>query len=400
MGCGCPAIRRRPVAKSPPRSRSPKPIPTSSPPSSSATRCCCAAKCRQPTSSPPSARSRPRCRCPSPMRTSGSSGCAIPTCRTRSISSPSTSCPIGRISRSRPRAAAHVAAIRSKVAAAFPNKEIVIGEFGWPSAGRMREGARPSPSNQARAIEETLALARRENFRVNIIEAFDQPWKRWLEGAVGGYWGIFDRATGAPKFNLAGGGVSDHPDWRVQALAGILLGRADVRRRVRGRAQKQALRGCCGRGSPRSRFFPPFCSAGRSRRCRSRASASAAGCVRSLSRPSRRRRRSFAPRPAPPAGRCRPSPRCLGARQRAPRLHSTGRSAARLSRSMLFSVQAALGLVFDPRYRDIPFAPFSAASCRSWCCCSRRRGRRARAPWRRAWPPLCSRAIGSLHRAQ
>ena len=75
-------------------------------------------------------------------------------------------------------AAAHVDAIRKKVAAAIPNKEIVIGEVGWPSEGRMREGARPSPSNQARVIEETVALAQRENFRVNVIEAFDQPWKR------------------------------------------------------------------------------------------------------------------------------------------------------------------------------------------------------------------------------
>jgi len=28
----------------------------------------------------------------------------------------------------------------------------------------------------------------------------------------------------------------------------------------------------------------------------------------------------------------------------------------------LLSVEAALGLVFDPRYRDIPFAPLSAAA--------------------------------------
>ncbi len=119
-------------------------------------------------------------------------------------------------------AAAHVDAIRKKVAAAIPNKEIVIGEVGWPSAGRMREAARPSPSNQARVIEETLALAQRENFRVNVIEAFDQPWKRWLEGAVGGYWGIFDRATQAPKFSF-GGAVSDHPHWLMQAGAGMLL---------------------------------------------------------------------------------------------------------------------------------------------------------------------------------
>ncbi len=123
-------------------------------------------------------------------------------------------------------AAAHVDSIRMRVAAAIPEKEIMIGEFGWPSAGRMREGARPSPSNQARVIQQTLALARRENFRVNVIEAFDQSWKRWLEGSVGGHWGIFDRRTAAPKFDLAGNAVSDHPQWRLQALAGILFAAA------------------------------------------------------------------------------------------------------------------------------------------------------------------------------
>ena len=37
-------------------------------------------------------------------------------------------------------AATHVDSIRRRVAAAFPAKEILVGEFGWPSAGRMREG--------------------------------------------------------------------------------------------------------------------------------------------------------------------------------------------------------------------------------------------------------------------
>ena len=36
-------------------------------------------------------------------------------------------------------AAAHVDAIRRQVAVAFPGKEILIGETGWPSEGRMRE---------------------------------------------------------------------------------------------------------------------------------------------------------------------------------------------------------------------------------------------------------------------
>src|SRR5262249_58409147 len=62
-------------------------------------------------------------------------------------------------------AAAHVDVIRRQIAAAFPGKEIFVGEFGWPSAGRMREGALPSPVNQARAMHEVLALAEREPYR-------------------------------------------------------------------------------------------------------------------------------------------------------------------------------------------------------------------------------------------
>ena len=91
-------------------------------------------------------------------------------------------------------AATHVDVIRKRMAVAFPGKEILIGETGWPSAGRMREGALPSRANQARVVSEILTLAKRENFRVNLIEAYDQPWKRQLEGTVGGYWGLIDAA--------------------------------------------------------------------------------------------------------------------------------------------------------------------------------------------------------------
>ena len=117
---------------------------------------------------------------------------------------------------------AHVEAIRRQVVAAFPGKEILIGEVGWPSAGRMRDGALPSPANQARVIQDVLALSKREKFNVNIIEAFDQPWKRALEGTVGGHWGLFDAATRAPKFAGAQA-VSNHPLWLWQGAGGILF---------------------------------------------------------------------------------------------------------------------------------------------------------------------------------
>ena len=89
-------------------------------------------------------------------------------------------------------AATHVNLIRQRMAVTFPGKEILIGETGWPSQGRMREAALPSRTNQARVVSEILQIAKPENFRVNLIEAYDQPWKRQLEGTVGGFWGLFN----------------------------------------------------------------------------------------------------------------------------------------------------------------------------------------------------------------
>ncbi|MFT3937406.1 beta-(1-6) glucans synthase [Rhodopseudomonas sp.] len=119
-------------------------------------------------------------------------------------------------------AANHVDAIRKQVAVAFPGKEILIGETGWPSAGRMREGALPSRANQARVVSEILALAKAENFRVNLIEAYDQPWKRDLEGTVGGYWGLIDADNRAEKYP-AGVPISNFPYWKLDAAAGMTL---------------------------------------------------------------------------------------------------------------------------------------------------------------------------------
>src|SRR6185295_4051746 len=112
-------------------------------------------------------------------------------------------------------AAGHVDSIRRRMAVAFPGKEILIGETGWPSAGRMREGALPSRTNQARVVSEILDLAKREGFRVNLIEAYDQPWKRQLEGTVGGYWGLIDAAARAVKYP-PGQNISNFPLWKWQ----------------------------------------------------------------------------------------------------------------------------------------------------------------------------------------
>src|SRR5882757_5991894 len=119
-------------------------------------------------------------------------------------------------------AAIHVDTIRKRMAVAFPGKEILIGETGWPSAGRMRDAALPSRANQARVVSEILDLAKQENFRVNLIEAYDQPWKRQLEGTVGGYWGLIDSVQRALKYP-PGVPISNYPSWKLQMAGGMVL---------------------------------------------------------------------------------------------------------------------------------------------------------------------------------
>jgi len=119
-------------------------------------------------------------------------------------------------------AAAHVDEIRKRMAVAYPGKEILIGETGWPSEGRMRAGALPSRTNQARVVSEILDLAKRENFRVNLIEAYDQPWKRELEGTVGGYWGLISSEQRALKYP-PDQPIRNYPLWKWQMGGGMAL---------------------------------------------------------------------------------------------------------------------------------------------------------------------------------
>jgi exo-beta-1,3-glucanase (GH17 family) len=255
-------------------------------------------------------------------------------------------------------AAAHVDDVRKKVAAAIPNKEIVIGEVGWPSAGRMREGARPSPSNQALVIEQTVALAERQHFRVNVIEAFDQPWKRWLEGSVGGHWGIFDRDTGAPKFDLAGGPVSDHPLWRMQALAGIILAGLMFATGYVFARQKQAPRFLWWRIAAMS--FLPSVLFGWTIETVPVEGFGVGGWMRSLSLLAIAALAPIGCAAAVAAQQPLPTFSALLTRRDGRRSASTIALGAVFVALFLVALEAALGLTFDPRYRDIPFASLCA----------------------------------------
>ncbi len=163
-------------------------------------------------------------------------------------------------------ALARVVEVRRLFGERYAPKDILIGETGWPSEGRQRETALPSRVEQARFIRGFLALAEQHGWRYNLIEAYDQPWKRISEGAVGGYWGLFD-ADRQDK-GILEGPVSNLPDWHgwlllSLALFGLTLGiagRPNSRRAAVLLPLLAALGACCIAYSARqagvtSRFF-------------------------------------------------------------------------------------------------------------------------------------------------
>lgn len=115
----------------------------------------------------------------------------------------------------------HVQQVLGKVTQSFPAKHILIGETGWPSKGRMREGAEPSLVAQATYNRAIITYTEAHGIETNLVEAFDQPWKRKDEGTVGGNWGIYDSHQQL-KQTLTGP-VSNYPLWRLYAaISGVL----------------------------------------------------------------------------------------------------------------------------------------------------------------------------------
>jgi hypothetical protein len=223
----------------------------------------------------------------------------------------------------------------------------------------MREGALPSRANQARVIQEVLALSKRETFNVNIIEAFDQPWKRALEGTVGGHWGLFDASTRAPKFTGAQA-VSNHPLWLWQGGGGILFAVIVFGAALTVRTKDTpvsfwvavsanafvggALIGWTIENVP----VESLGVGGWSRSLALTAVAIGAPVLLSVaimcSTPMLAFFRIFGPKEY---------------RMQNPLAQSVG---VILAITMLLAFVVALGLVFDPRYRDFPFAPLTAAA--------------------------------------
>lgn len=119
-------------------------------------------------------------------------------------------------------AVSHVAAIHAKVRKALPHTPIWLAETGWPAAGRQRGPALPGPQEQALFVRQAARELSALGMDFNLIEAFDQPWKRQLEGGMGGAWGIID-ATGRIKDSSGDGPLPADP-MAVGAVTGAACG--------------------------------------------------------------------------------------------------------------------------------------------------------------------------------
>lgn len=117
----------------------------------------------------------------------------------------------------------HVSHVMNKVSRNF-SKPIFIGETGWPSIGRQRGASVPTLVNQARFLREFVEMAHEKKWNYNLIEAMDQPWKRLLEGTVGGYWGLYSSEL-EPKFEFHGPVAERQDGWAplLGALGGAIL---------------------------------------------------------------------------------------------------------------------------------------------------------------------------------
>jgi exo-beta-1,3-glucanase (GH17 family)/cellulose synthase/poly-beta-1,6-N-acetylglucosamine synthase-like glycosyltransferase len=101
----------------------------------------------------------------------------------------------------------------------FPHKPIVVAEIGWPSRGRTHESAVASVANEALFLRRFLYRAQKEQVTYYVMEAFDQPWKAFSEGAVGSYWGVYD-VERRPKFAFTAP-IVRIPEWHILAAVSI-----------------------------------------------------------------------------------------------------------------------------------------------------------------------------------
>lgn len=96
--------------------------------------------------------------------------------------------------------AAHVVATYITLRVIYPERDVIIGETGWPTCGDSFGNAMPGLQNQRRFIKELWRWSKLYGVHILYFEAFDEDWKASVEGEVGRCWGVY-YSNRTPKHN-------------------------------------------------------------------------------------------------------------------------------------------------------------------------------------------------------
>lgn len=77
--------------------------------------------------------------------------------------------------------------------AAGAGKKVIITETGWPSEGGAFEGSIASERNFLKYFIDAQKWSLDEDIEMFYFSSFDESWKVGPEGAVGAYWGLWDK---------------------------------------------------------------------------------------------------------------------------------------------------------------------------------------------------------------
>jgi exo-beta-1,3-glucanase (GH17 family) len=101
------------------------------------------------------------------------------------------------------------------------NKQIIISETGWPSAGNQVGDAVPSPQNAAYFFLNFASWAKAKNVAYFYFEAFDETWKAADEGLQGANWGIwYQDGTLKPGMQDVFDGKTVTDNWSADEIIG------------------------------------------------------------------------------------------------------------------------------------------------------------------------------------
>ena len=87
----------------------------------------------------------------------------------------------------------HMQQMYGQAVNAANGKKVIITESGWPSKGESLRGAHSSEDNAMKYFINAQAWSAQEDIDIFYFSSFDESWKVGAEGAVGAYWGLWDK---------------------------------------------------------------------------------------------------------------------------------------------------------------------------------------------------------------